>query len=1361
MGDDNKVDLRTGIHAFWPVNGHASHDPSDTLELRRDQSAALMPPVQTAPESAEPNTIIFDAQFDDTNAASAAAEPPSSKEQADSSDFLLNAAEQHTPGTQEAENKFENGPSSQQSTPSDVSATNEAPPTVHDEEADTTSSREESLDTSFEPAAGTFDGASDTAGIATVQDATATANVGGMHSANGSQTTPEPGHMGAMSSDTEPGSPFIDWSLDETRLQEQQMTLNLVPSDMVTHRAVQSGSWFDPNTWETGEVPGAGARVQIPLDTQVTYDGQSTAPLLTVRVDGELKFSNAVNTKMVVDTFVVTHPGRLEIAPNKDVTTDVVFQDHDGPISDMMSMGLGLVTLGSVSIQGTEKTSHTKVGVDAYQGDTSLVLSEIPVNWEVGDTIVLTGTTALDFEMREHQDEVRTITAIEGNVVHFDGPLQFDHVGPQDGLFASVANMSRNVTFSSADPDTIANRGHVMFMHNDDVDVRYAEFDELGRTDKSRLDVGSMENPNGRYAFHFHKQGVELDDDPSMAIGNAVTGSPGWGFVHHSSYSIFDNNAAYGVAGAAFVAESGDETGSWGGNIAIGGIGIEGSADSPKAAVLTANTGNGGVGFYFQGRLVHNHDNIAASQSSHGFLYFHRTVTSLKNPTPGTFDDILAEGYMVGDSNDLETDRPPIQGFAGNEAFAVGTGFEVIKNIAHQHHGDRSVFEDFLAWNVQEGVLFDYTGHYLLRDSLVISRADTGEHIGPDRSWDSTGLQGGNWAVDTVFDNVEVIGFHDAIKTSSVGSLDSGSFIVTRLTATDVVNRINNRSDVSDFVIELDMSSVDLSQTPTLIFDADADLTIDSISGNEYLDLSGTFTDSLGTSDYQINTDHATRRHYYEVDLRQMIRENGFYDAADGSTVTLYRELLSDRWTGDTFVMDIVITIADPTILDTIYDAEGHPISQTGFKGVLDTTELGGFLYTNSGAYAQTDYVKVDEGKSIVFDVFANDSDLDGDAISLVGFTGVENGTLTHLGNGQFSYTPNLGFVGRDDFTYTIVDAGSGRQTQGRVYVDTKDVVGDEYLTGGSGSDVIDGGVGNDALLGFEGNDVLDGGSGSDILQGGNGIDWLFGRDGADTLDGGEETDALFGGDGDDNLTGGAGGDSLDGGYGDDVINGNGGIDWLYGSFGDDELIGGADTDALFGQEGNDTLRGGDAGDSVDGGADDDQLFGDAGVDWLYGQSGNDSLDGGDDGDVLFGGAGNDTLSGGAGNDSLDGGDGDDVLNGGAGVDIHWGGLGADSFVFSSPSDGGDVVRDFVSGIDTIVINQTGFGLGASGPLSSEMFESGDGLPAGFTASGPVFYLETVGGGLWFDPTGGSSSDVVIVAGFETGRPDFSDIIIA
>lgn len=58
----------------------------------------------------------------------------------------------------------------------------------------------------------------------------------------------------------------------------------------------------------------------------------------------------------------------------------------------------------------------------------------------------------------------------------------------------------------------------------------------------------------------------------------------------------------------------------------------------------------------------------------------------------------------------------------------------------------------------------------------------------------------------------------------------------------------------------------------------------------------------------------------------------------------------------------------------------------------------------------------------VSIDVLANDSDPDGDALTVTAFTLAANGSLTHNADGTFTFTRNPGFNGTDSFTYTISD---------------------------------------------------------------------------------------------------------------------------------------------------------------------------------------------------------------------------------------------------------------------------------------------------------------------------------------------------
>jgi len=374
--------------------------------------------------------------------------------------------------------------------------------------------------------------------------------------------------------------------------------------------------------------------------------------------------------------------------------------------------------------------------------------------------------------------------------------------------------------------------------------------------------------------------------------------------------------------------------------------------------------------------------------------------------------------------------------------------------------------------------------------------------------------------------------------------------------------------------------------------------------------------------------------------------------------------------------------------------------------------------------------------------------------------------SLQQLSLLDYDNVENIAYTGPDNAEATVGFLGEGNALDNTISGNSdRDFLygghGNDTLSGMGETDALFGGTGNDTLNGGAGDDGLDGEDGNDTLNGGQGVDWLYGRGGHDTLNGGADGDALFGGEGDDLLNADEGDDSLDGGYGDDVLNGGVGVDWLFGGFGDDVLYGATpdadsgDTDALFGQEGDDTLFGGSGGDSLDGGSGSDALFGQGGVDWLYGQAGNDSLNGGDGGDVLFGGDDNDTLIGGDGSDSIDGGSGSDTLTGGAGVDILFGGAGADIFLFSDKNDEEDVIRDFVTGVDQIMIDLVGFGIS-----DAYDFFAGSGLPAALNDTGSsALYFETETKGLWlYDASDEEGLDQIKIAGLETGTITYDDI---
>ncbi|NEN99311.1 MAG: calcium-binding protein [Moorea sp. SIO3I7] len=97
-------------------------------------------------------------------------------------------------------------------------------------------------------------------------------------------------------------------------------------------------------------------------------------------------------------------------------------------------------------------------------------------------------------------------------------------------------------------------------------------------------------------------------------------------------------------------------------------------------------------------------------------------------------------------------------------------------------------------------------------------------------------------------------------------------------------------------------------------------------------------------------------------------------------------------------------------------------------------------------------------------------------------------------------------------------------------------------------------------------------------------------------------------------------------------------------------------------------------------------IRGSDGLDIIQTGNQNDEISGGDGNDVLLGQAGDDQITGGEGDDVVLGGEGDDNLIIGPGTDVAIGGPGEDTFTFEFFDDQPDIITEFKSGEDRIVI---------------------------------------------------------------------------
>jgi Ca2+-binding RTX toxin-like protein len=326
---------------------------------------------------------------------------------------------------------------------------------------------------------------------------------------------------------------------------------------------------------------------------------------------------------------------------------------------------------------------------------------------------------------------------------------------------------------------------------------------------------------------------------------------------------------------------------------------------------------------------------------------------------------------------------------------------------------------------------------------------------------------------------------------------------------------------------------------------------------------------------------------------------------------------------------------------------------------------------SNQSPEAVDDAGSTNESKALVFtlaELLSNDSDPEGDALSITSVSNVLNGTaILDNAAGTVTFTPDSGYIGTASFDYTLsdgelTDTGSVNITVSASENETNDLnanvslgpvnfVGtnaDEVVYGSHSADTIDGKFGNDSLFGFDGDDNLKGYIGNDLIVGGKGNDTLNGSLGSDTyrfnLGDGQDTISEYRSASDVNVIEFGTGIEPDdlsfqkssNGLSLEIVVGSGGdkitLQYFYGSSYDpekpfidemhfengivytssnlDALIPGLTSegkDFIIGNADDNTFDALGGNDTVMAGAGNDSLSGGTGDDWLYGQAGDDT----------------------------------------------------------------------------------------------------------------------------------------------------------
>jgi len=282
--------------------------------------------------------------------------------------------------------------------------------------------------------------------------------------------------------------------------------------------------------------------------------------------------------------------------------------------------------------------------------------------------------------------------------------------------------------------------------------------------------------------------------------------------------------------------------------------------------------------------------------------------------------------------------------------------------------------------------------------------------------------------------------------------------------------------------------------------------------------------------------------------------------------------IASGTYTGETGTLSVVALPGGASVLPLGWDPGENPVLADDYRGAtMPVTPT-----ANTPPVANDDSAAVDQDFPQTISVLANDTDADGDTLTVASFTQPANGTVTQGAGGTLIYTPRAAFLGADSFTYTASDGRGGTDTA-TVQVTVGElidrvVVRDDPLNPGRQALFVFGTDGRDKISlrpSADAESVIVNMNGQ--TRGTFAVDDLSrfvinSRAGNDSV----VVSSRF--QTDSRILGGAGRDKLVGGGGNNAILGGEGRDAVIGGTANDVLIGGPEGDRMLGKQGSDLL---------------------------------------------------------------------------------------------------------------------------------------------------------------------------------------------
>ncbi|WP_336980374.1 G8 domain-containing protein [Altererythrobacter fulvus] len=384
-------------------------------------------------------------------------------------------------------------------------------------------------------------------------------------------------------------------------------------------KTVRSLRWSDPASWPDGKVPGEGDAVTIARDMDVLLDVSPPA-LRSLTVSGKLRFSNDRDLELKTE-WIYMPGGELEIGTEarphtRKATITLTDNVPNENINTMGDRGI-MILSGTLDLHGDRENSWTKLAKTAKAGSNKIEVLNAG-SWRVGDEIVLAST---DFNPR--QAERRHITAIKGNSLTLDKPLEYMHFG--EITFGvdergEVGLLTRNIRIqASDDAEKSYFGGHIMAMAGSKMYVSGVELNRMGQ----HMHLA-------RYPIHWHLIGEgEGQYIRNSAIHDTFSRCV---TVHGTNNLQIENNVTFNTVGHCFFMEDGIETG----NQFVRNLGIQ-TKCHPTLPCEPTN-------------LTLPHQNTAGQASKHVLIPSDNTVSTfwITNPDNTYRDNVAAGSDQIG-----------------------------------------------------------------------------------------------------------------------------------------------------------------------------------------------------------------------------------------------------------------------------------------------------------------------------------------------------------------------------------------------------------------------------------------------------------------------------------------------------------------------------------------------------------------------------------------------------------------------------------------------------------------------------------------------------------------------------------------